>query len=66
MLAEQNEAAQALAEFAEGRNIIARLKEQSPDNTSLAGDLAWFDAQIAKLQPANGEQEGAQPEQTAQ
>ena len=59
VLAKQGETAKALEEFVKGR-IIARLKEQSPESTSLAGDLAWFDAQIAKLEPQ------AQPEQTAQ
>jgi hypothetical protein len=60
VLAKQGETAKALEEFVKGREIIARLKEQSPESTSLAGDLAWFDAEIAKLESQ------AQPEQTAQ
>jgi hypothetical protein len=60
VLAKQGVTAKALEEFVKGREIIARLKEQSPESTSLAGDLTWFDAEIAKLEPQ------AQPEQTAQ
>jgi hypothetical protein len=60
VLAKQGETAKALEEFVKGREIIARLEEQSPESTSLAGDLAWFDAEIAKLESQ------AQPEQTAQ
>ncbi len=39
----------ALARFRRGRNIIARLSRQSPDDATLPKDLAWFDAQIAHL-----------------
>ena len=60
VLAQQGKTAEALDAFAKGREIIARLKEQAPESTSLADDLAWFDAEIAKLGPP------AQPEETAQ
>ncbi len=59
--------AAALDEFQEGRVIIARLKEQSPDNATLPNDLAWFDAEIARLEQADALEPGtAQPEQAAQ
>jgi hypothetical protein len=34
----------------EGREIIARLKAQAPDNAALLKDLSWFDSQIAALE----------------
>jgi hypothetical protein len=52
-------AAEALQEFIKGREIIARLNEQFPE-TTYVDDLAWFDAEIAKLQPA------AQPAQAVE
>jgi hypothetical protein len=33
--------------FRQGRGIVARLSEQSPDNVVLQRDLVWFDSQIA-------------------
>src|SRR4029079_18038232 len=45
----QNEVSQGLSEYRKGRQIIARLKEQSPENAALPQDLAWFDAEISKL-----------------
>jgi hypothetical protein len=42
-----------------GREIIAPLKEHFPE-TTYADDLVWFDAEIAKLQPA------AQPTQAVE
>ncbi len=60
VLAQQGKASEALQEFIEGREIIARLKEQFPESTSYGEDLAWFDAEIAKLELP------AQPKQTAQ
>jgi hypothetical protein len=39
----------ALGGFQRGREIIARLKLQSPDHATLPKDLAWFDAQLAGL-----------------
>ena len=60
VLTQQGKTAEALDAFINGREIIARLKEQFPESTSLADALAWFDAEIAKLKPP------AQPEETAQ
>jgi hypothetical protein len=45
----QGERERALVAFRKGRAIIARLREASPDHAILASDLAWFDAEIAKL-----------------
>ena len=45
----QGERECALVAFREGRAIIARLRKASPDHAVLASDLAWFDAEIAKL-----------------
>jgi type II secretory pathway component PulM len=45
----QGERERALAAFRKGRAIIARLREASPDHAILTSDLAWFDAEIAKL-----------------
>lgn len=47
------EKARALGELQQGRAIIARLKQQSPDNLRLPNDLAWFDAEISKLEQAD-------------
>jgi hypothetical protein len=38
---------EALGAFQQGRDIIARLARQSPENGTLPNDLAWFDNQIA-------------------
>ncbi len=51
VLGKQGKAQEALDALNAGRAIVARLKEQFPDNASLAQDLAWFDAEIAKLKP---------------
>jgi hypothetical protein len=40
---------QALSKFRKARDIIARLKAQSPDNAQLPEDLAWFESQIRAL-----------------
>jgi tetratricopeptide (TPR) repeat protein len=45
----QGERERALAALRKGRAIIARLQAASPDHAILASDLAWFDAEIAKL-----------------
>jgi hypothetical protein len=37
----------ALKAFQEGRDIMVRLKAQSPDNARLPKDLDWFDDRIA-------------------
>ena len=47
-LAEQGEREQALQILQVGRAMIARLKARSPDNATLAEDLACFDVQIAE------------------
>jgi hypothetical protein len=60
VLAKQGKTGEALDEFNKGREIIARLKEQVPDSTSLAGDLAWFDAEIAKIEPPAAPAQAAQ------
>jgi hypothetical protein len=39
----------ALKAFRKGRDIIAQLKTQAPDNATLPKDIAWFDGQIAAL-----------------
>ena len=36
----------ALRAFQQGRDIIAQLMRQSPDNVTLHKDLAWFDRQM--------------------
>jgi hypothetical protein len=55
----------ALDELRKGRSILARLKERSPDDATLANDLAWFDAEIAKLEqrkvPETGSVQSEQP-----
>jgi tetratricopeptide (TPR) repeat protein len=40
---------QALSGFRRGRDILARLKAQSPENAQLPTDLAWFESQITAL-----------------
>ena len=45
----QGDASRALDMLQQGRVIIARLAEQSPDNSQLSKDLAVFDDNIAKL-----------------
>ena len=35
--------------FRQGRDIVALLSRESPDNATLPNDLAWFDTVIAKL-----------------
>ena len=47
--AQQGARDEALGALRQGRDIIARLMRQSPDNATLPKDLAWFDAEIAKL-----------------
>lgn len=48
--AQQGQSQPALSGFRRGREIIERLKAQSPDNATLPRDLAWFDSQIAALE----------------
>jgi hypothetical protein len=48
--ASQHDHDRALSQFREGRGIIVRLMRQSPTNTTLPTDLAWFDGQIKILQ----------------
>ncbi len=36
-----------LSAFRQGRGIIVRLSQQSPDSLTLQNDLAWFDGEIA-------------------
>jgi hypothetical protein len=50
VLARQGEGARALGAFRQGREIIAPLAAQSPDNATLPSDLAWFDGQIVVLE----------------
>lgn len=45
--ARQGAHADAVIAFKKGRDIVARLSQQSPDNATLQKDLAWFDKQIA-------------------
>jgi hypothetical protein len=40
---------QALSGLRRGRDILARLKAQSPHNARLPKDLAWFESQIRAL-----------------
>jgi len=49
VFARRGERQRALVAFDKGREIIARLRSQSPDNATLPNDLAWFDGQIARL-----------------
>jgi hypothetical protein len=42
----------SVGEYRKAREIITRLMEQSPDNATLPNDLAWYDAQITKLENA--------------
>jgi len=39
----------ALRRFLQGREIVALLMSQSPENATLPRDLAWFDGQIESL-----------------
>jgi hypothetical protein len=39
----------ALSGYRSGRDILARLKAQSPDDAQLPKDLAWFESQITAL-----------------
>jgi hypothetical protein len=52
VLAYQGRSADALEQFEQGRAIIARVLEKSPDNALLPKDLAGFDTEIAKLKHA--------------
>ena len=49
-LARQGSRSEAAIAFEQGRAIIVRLRQQSPDNATLPKDLAWFEAQIAALE----------------
>jgi hypothetical protein len=66
VLALPGDATGALNEFHQRRAILAALKEQTPDSATLAGDLAWLDGEIAKLEPGSTPEQGTtQPEQAA-
>jgi hypothetical protein len=52
LLAQQGESALALETFRQGREIVARLKEKSPDSARPSKELAWFDGEIARLRKA--------------
>jgi hypothetical protein len=47
--ARQGERDQALNGFRKGRDIVERLKAESPDDAQLPKDLAWFESQIRAL-----------------
>jgi hypothetical protein len=49
VLVRQGGRVEALGEFEQGRAIIVRLRQLSPDNAILPKDLAWFDTQLAAL-----------------
>ena len=49
VLASQGSVSEAAAGFQMGRDIIAGLRQQSPDNATLPKNLAWFDAQLTAL-----------------
>ena len=53
MLAEQGDRSRALDLLQQARVIIARLVQQSPDNSRLSKDLAVFDDNIARLKQAS-------------
>jgi hypothetical protein len=45
---------------------MAALDDQSPNNAKIAKDLAWLEAELAKLeQDGHSESDSAQPEQAA-
>ena len=48
-LARQGARTEAARAFEEGRAIIVRLRQLSPDNAALPKDLTWFEAQLAAL-----------------
>jgi hypothetical protein len=45
----QGAQAEATASFQQGRGIILRLMQQSPDNARLPEDLVWLDNELATL-----------------
>src|SRR5215813_9392798 len=47
--AQQGARDQALSKYRTARDIIARLKAQSPDDAQLPKDLAWVESQIRAL-----------------
>jgi hypothetical protein len=53
VLARQGDRQGALRGFRQGRQIVGRLREQSPDNATLPKDLAWFDGEIVKIETGN-------------
>lgn len=63
LLARQGETTKALGALHEGRGIVARLKQLSPDNAQLSSDIAEFDTGIAKLE--QDDTLAVQPEQAA-
>jgi hypothetical protein len=65
-LAQPNEGARAFYEYRRAREIVSRLKEQSPDDATLSNDIARLDAELAKLELASAAQPvAADPEQAA-
>ena len=66
MLAEQGDTSRALDLLQQARVIIAKLAQQSPDNSQLSKDLAVFDDNIARLKQASTHGlEAEQPRQAA-
>jgi len=66
VLKAQGKVAEALDLDRHGRDIIARLMEQSPDNATLRNHLARYDGEIAKLEQTEAaEPEAEQTEQAA-
>jgi hypothetical protein len=64
VLVQLGEAKPALEQFQLARAIIARLKEQSPDDATLPNDLAELDGEIKKLDETDvPELGGVQPQQ---
>jgi hypothetical protein len=53
LLAEQDDTAQALSEYRQAREIIARLAAVSPDDATLPDDLAVFDEEISRLEQSD-------------
>jgi hypothetical protein len=45
----QNDKAKALDSLRQGRDIVFRLTERSPENTAWKRDLGWFDTEISDL-----------------
>jgi hypothetical protein len=59
VLALNGDTEEAIGAYRQGRDLIAN--EKSPDNAMLSSDLAWFEAELAKLQ-ANAAPSSIQPD----